>query len=387
VAGTELQYPDIIVYPSQLVGCKSLVEGDKVSFYAIPDGDGRYRAKDVTREVSRLSGQVFSWDVDKREGVISTNEEPSRKIFAYHIDIIATGPKYLIEGETVEFDLEKPRKRLAAKNIAVFQSRYPLERFSDTDRFENRDLLKSLAELSQDEDWNFVGKSSRQEYPVLYRYIKYTFERLLSEDKIVYSSAADSADQVACGNTGLLTHNYEEIVALFEPNRKKAGPDWFLSDFVRLSSRKLVSIGGDIPLANYFDRPEDLLLDPNRKILPNIEHIVEDNLSRFPVRFHDNPLGLRNAFRGALELAVKKVRRNYKTAVPQYYQGQVQLLLPLCLTEPDRADLALVLSKEGEVYRASTVLPMYVAYSNARLIAKPDSDWLQPFGSEPNEAV
>lgn len=79
---------------------------------------------------------------------------------------------------------------------------------------------------------------------------------------------------------------------------------------------------------------------------------------------------------------------NWKTAVPQYYfghsgrgQGYIQLLLPLCLMQPDRADLALVVDKvrSESRYRAHTVLTLSMAYKNARLIARPYSDWL---GSE-----
>ncbi|WP_331733170.1 DUF3825 domain-containing protein (plasmid) [Embleya sp. NBC_00888] len=41
-------------------------------------------------------------------------------------------------------------------------------------------------------------------------------------------------------------------------------------------------------------------------------------------------------------------------------------------------DLALVVSRHGEHYRGNTVLTMGMAYSNARLLARPDGDWLQP---------
>ena len=76
---------------------------------------------------------------------------------------------------------------------------------------------------------------------------------------------------------------------------------------------------------------------------------------------------------------------NWKTAVPQYYfgagargAGRIQLLLPLCLMEPDRTDLALVVDKDKSElkYRAYTVLTLSMAYKNARLISRQDSEWL-----------
>jgi hypothetical protein len=48
------------------------------------------------------------------------------------------------------------------------------------------------------------------------------------------------------------------------------------------------------------------------------------------------------------------------------------------MLDPERADLALVVARENEVYRASTVLTLDMAFNNARLIARPDREWLDP---------
>ena len=76
----------------------------------------------------------------------------------------------------------------------------------------------------------------------------------------------------------------------------------------------------------------------------------------------------------------KKVRSNYKVAVPQYYDSKIQLLLPLCLTSGSpNPDLALVVHKLNDsTYTARTCLTLEMAYMNARLIVKPQSDWLRP---------
>ena len=43
------------------------------------------------------------------------------------------------------------------------------------------------------------------------------------------------------------------------------------------------------------------------------------------------------------------------------------------------ADLALVVSEVGDTeYRGHTVLTLEMAYTNARLVARPDSEWLKP---------
>ena len=86
-----------------------------------------------------------------------------------------------------------------------------------------------------------------------------------------------------------------------------------------------------------------------------------------------------NLIAGAIESVKKRIEANYKTIVPQLYKGRIQLLAPLYLTNPDTADLALVLSlsDDGSVYYGHTCLSIEMAYNNARLIARPDSYWLQ----------
>lgn len=87
----------------------------------------------------------------------------------------------------------------------------------------------------------------------------------------------------------------------------------------------------------------------------------------------------RRQLEGAVEEVKKRIITNYTIAIPQYYDGKIQLLLPLCLTPGSpNADLALVLDRMGEVYRANTCLTIQMAYNNARLIVKPYSSWLRP---------
>lgn len=120
-------------------------------------------------------------------------------------------------------------------------------------------------------------------------------------------------------------------------------------------------------------------MDPTCKINVQFKHILEDedNKKRIP----ESILCSKNAysiFKGAIDTMVKKVTANYKIAVPQYYDGKIQLLLPLCLADDEIPDLALVVTKRNNVYQGHTCLTMEMAYNNARLIAKPESNWLVP---------
>lgn len=58
----------------------------------------------------------------------------------------------------------------------------------------------------------------------------------------------------------------------------------------------------------------------------------------------------------------------------------MQLLLPLNLTDDNNADVALVIDKDKQrnIYRATTILTMDLAYIDARLITRPDREWLNP---------
>ena len=83
----------------------------------------------------------------------------------------------------------------------------------------------------------------------------------------------------------------------------------------------------------------------------------------------------------AVENAKLRVAWNYKTAIPVYYpkDDRVHLILPLSsnINNPEEISLALVMTKTpSNRYRAVTIFTLDMAYSNARLVTKPSSDWL-----------
>jgi hypothetical protein len=147
------------------------------------------------------------------------------------------------------------------------------------------------------------------------------------------------------------------------------------------------------------------------------EHIIKENIDRLPLEFIKencpssfSPLNPRDlseeqlieykkkfafaleadtrAYRDmirrlsdALEVALRRTRWNFKTAIPMYFHTKktLSLLLPLGVLSDERIDLALVVERTPVgAYLGHTVLPLDWAYSNARLICRPDSDWLTP---------
>src|ERR1017187_2064389 len=75
--------------------------------------------------------------------------------------------------------------------------------------------LKDLADRAQREAWSF---DQAQPFAILGNYLRYTFKRLVQQDKVEVGTDA-TANKVAAFNTGLFTPNYQAIYAFFEANR------------------------------------------------------------------------------------------------------------------------------------------------------------------------
>jgi hypothetical protein len=219
----------------------------------------------------------------------------------------------------------------------------------------------------------------------------YTFAKLAEQTAAGGNTIAEierDGRSWACFDTGLATFQQQHIYAVFEKNLNQEVAPWYWRSFSTLSDRQFPwTSRDDLPrLAEYFDDPAELIYDRRLDLGLDYDHILEDHLhDRFPDLLRDMPTLARNALMGAEAQIKDRVYRNYKTAVPQYWRGRIQLLLPLCLQEDGRADLALVVEKEADAraYRGNTVLTLDMAYSNARLLARPDRDWLKPDDETP----
>lgn len=222
------------------------------------------------------------------------------------------------------------------------------------------------------EKWSFGANNDNV---ILKNYIEHTFRKIVDEDKITYS------ENYAVFNTGLFTSFYEPIFAYFLKNKIPDKQKWFLDGF--FTEYQLAILGvKDLPKrANYFSNPSDMVFDTNYDIVPQYQHIFSDpeNFLRIPESIRETP-NKTMLFDGAIKRARLMIDANYKTAVPQYYNGKIQLLVPICLINENEPDLALVVSKNnfGTQYLGHTCLTLDMAYNNARLIARPDSSWLKP---------
>jgi hypothetical protein len=225
-------------------------------------------------------------------------------------------------------------------------------------------------------------------------------------------------------NSGLVDKLYDPIFALFEANWVPGAQPWRLTAFCvpgkGYAGKQMTAAFDPLPEpAKYFSSNFDMLLDISKTIHVDYSHVIPDGArrGRFPAAFLKQhvpagikwqdfdtlPQGDRERFLGELTakiekdtqcmrgikgrledaklLAEKRIRWNYKTAIPQYYPklDSMSLLLPLALLDDEVVDVALIVSRNPSgSYQGRTVLPLDWAYQNARLVCRPDSDWLVP---------
>jgi hypothetical protein len=235
--------------------------------------------------------------------------------------------------------------------------------------------------LADKEDWDFSDTITKSN-GILKNYLEFTFRKLLQEKKVRFTTD----NKFACFNTGLVTENLEDIFAFFEEYKKpRSGfttPFCFKAFLKKSDNNVLRHFSHSIPdVADFFDKPELLIFNPKCDLIPDLDHIIKDNLLRFPGHLQKaDDAELRRQLVGAIDEVKKKVRTNYKIAVPQYYDSKIQLLLPMCLTSGSpNPYLALFIHKLNDnTYTARTCLTLKMAYNNARLIVKPQSNWLKP---------
>ena len=233
--------------------------------------------------------------------------------------------------------------------------------------------INELASLTLPESWSFANKSDNS---ILKNYLKYTFFKLQEEDKDL------ETDKYCVFNTGLFNAYYSPI---YVQGVKDISVDqgWRFKNFCTEFELLHTEIFKFPNRADYFSKSNDLVFDWHYDIKVNYKHILEDeeNRKRLPevVLKAEKP---ERELKGAIEESINRVMANYKLAVPQYFSGKIQLLLPLYFGKENKPCLALTLTKvENEnsgYYLAHTCLTMDMAYNNARLIAKPESNWLLP---------
>jgi hypothetical protein len=243
--------------------------------------------------------------------------------------------------------------------------------------------------FSQD---RFKRKYSRSAVPKLKNYLDYTFARLIDMELTtpgVHFFFTEDQDWVTF-NTGLQNVHSVDLLAVFQ--RYKPRPDvpprpstdWVYKGCYAANERGYRErFGTLIPeIAYYSLDSRDFVFNTAYHLdKGGFDHLLERGKQRagMPNAADD---AVRNYLRGALEMVVPKIKRNYKVAIPVYYveEKKMQLLLPFAAVS-DPSDVSCFLIDRDDAtqsYSVKTIYDLDHAYFAARLITRPDREWLNP---------
>ena len=214
--------------------------------------------------------------------------------------------------------------------------------------------LAELERLALPESWKF-RKPSREtkntDTPILERYIHTIFRKQV----IDFNSESDprKADSIfhlehecVCFHTGLYTPQYKGIYGYFDRNNfSDSLRDWYFRGFCDELSPKLRYIEPLPQKPVYHMAQSGINFNPEWPIRVNVNHILgdEENLERIPAKIR-KVKNLPLLFETAVELGRRKSVIEPGLVVPQGYQGRVQYLLPVYLTNMQKPDLAMTLT-------------------------------------------
>ncbi|MDV4159317.1 DUF3825 domain-containing protein [Rhizobium brockwellii] len=377
-----------------------------------------------------IPGMFVSFDLaTNAKGVVAENVEPVGDNDEIHVEKllmpmseIAEKPDYIKADPVLELNrimrdrnIEPGRKistwsRIIIDDIVIYNADEP-----GVVQHMMQSHVLALSTLSLAETWCFNNDSDR--LSILKNYLRYTFYRLAKEGKVAFSEGYASL------NTGLVDNLYEPIFGLFKRRKPNEGardkrPYEFVDWCVVGKGASGKTLMKEFPVrpqaAAYFSQISDVIFDDKLTLTTQWDHVLDDGIcrGRFPLNFlqanqpkdfeWDDNIEMRknlenyvaalqidsqrrrqvkNRLDDAIQLAKKRASWNYKTAIPCYYprHNRMSILLPLALTDDNVVDLAFVVEKANtHEYFGATVYPLDMAYKGARLVCRPDSDWLRP---------
>lgn len=278
-----------------------------------------------------------------------------------------------------------------------------------------RSNLNILKKMALSEPWGDNEKSNG----LLYSYLCYTYAHIKEEGKIALSENG----LCGCWNTGLVDSRYKPIYCYM--TRISATERWvfqgFCIDGENLGKVMADNIANPPSRALYFS-DGNILFEPDiSKLSVDYDHIITEHPSRLPeewirralnnsierlenetVSQYDVRIGkiissdegasnyLQTSLEHAIKISLMRCEWNYKTAIPYYDPNSKNIgwFLPLCIRSKDRLVpfAALVVTKQNSGrYQGQTIYKLSWAYRCARLVCRPDSDWLSPNATTEDE--
>ena len=258
-------------------------------------------------------------------------------------------------------------------------------------------LKLAEATIEGSQSWEFSSEKYKKKYPhpcpKLRNYLQYTFVRLKELER--ESSGhffIESADRKwACFNTGLQDRHSADLFSVFERYEERrlersaiTRPDWIYRGTLTAREHGFRQhFGAQRPeIAWYSMDSRDFVFNLSYTVDTDLfSHMFDRAQQRcgFPPDATEELVN--NYIRGAIENLVPKIKRNYKTAIPMYYveERRMQLLLPfVAYNGRDTACLLMERDDTHQCYTVKTVLEMDQAFFAARLLTRPDKEWLNP---------
>lgn len=248
--------------------------------------------------------------------------------------------------------------------------------------------LNELREMALPEPWRFkkpMNETKNQDTPILERYLHIIFRKQCIEFNFHSTRDIKKSSQFfhvenerACFHTGLYNSRYKGIYAFFERNHKKDSMlDWYFRGSCDELSPWLRYIQPLPQKPSFYVTQKCAGFNPDWPVRANVEHILGDaeNLERIPAKIR-KAKNLPLLFETAVELGRRRAVVEPGLVVPQGYQGKIQYLLPVYLTNMKKPDLAMTLEVMDGYYMGHTCLTLEMAYLNARVIARPLAPWL-----------
>ena len=278
--------------------------------------------------------------------------------------------------------------------------------------------LQSLAAITERRNWDFKNEKIGEMIPLgsLEKYLELTFERI-DEDIHEAEKQQDGCQELVSTPDGKgvlfctgLTHRdfgsyiyaccsdpddngvYQTVRWVFGigPEGNRDYPPELC--FPRCDGQR--NHGLPYP-ANWTREPEKLVFQYQRGAKSNIhfdfDHMYNEHIDRIKFDGADTTgIGddltreeLEERITTAWSTTRKLLEANYKNAIPTYYQGDIQLLVPLFLDKrkPSTPSAALVLARDrtgNRYYYAPTFLTLEMARNNALVITRIDDSWLTP---------
>lgn len=238
----------------------------------------------------------------------------------------------------------------------------------------------------------FKDKYAHQGLPKLRNYLNYTFKRLLELEHSKSSSyfITSTDGEWVTFNTGLQNGHGSDLLAVFNKYKPKPDlpprptPDWVFKGCFTPNDRNYHShFGTKTPdIAWYSTDSRDFVFDTSYSLEKDVfDHLFERAKERAGLPTASDEV-VRNYLRGALENLMPKIRRNYKIAIPVYYveEKRMQLLLPFHSASNANDTSCFLVERDDDLktYRLKTIFDLDHAYFAARLITRPDKDWLNP---------